>query len=187
MSSPERKTPKKKKIEVIRNKQGRVVSKSVQQSDAIRRADVEEKTSLAEEKSKREQRKTIRRDRPTTVKAAVNRAISALKPSDPEIPKEQNLDKTKTYKQNVLEDKIKYDVRGSAGQKPKVTTKKKIKRELAKEAAKKISKKALLRSIPIIGAISTLLESKPAYNKVGTVYRGRKYANGGRVAKYNKD
>tara|TARA_R100001369_G_scaffold50648_1_gene77375 strand:- start:719 stop:1267 length:549 start_codon:yes stop_codon:yes gene_type:complete len=179
--------PKKKKIKFIRNKQGKVVSEGVQQSDAIRRADVEEKTSLAEEKSKRKQRKTIRRDRPTTVKAAVNRALSVLKPSDPEIPKEQNLDKTKTYKQNVLEDKIKYDVRGSAGQKPKVETKKKIKRELAAQAAKKIGTKALLRGIPIVGAIAALLESKPAYNKGGTVYRGRNYANGGRVAKYNKD
>ena len=179
--------PKKKKIKFIRNKQGKVVSEGVQQSDAIRRADVEEKTSLAEEKANRKQRQTIRKDRPKTVKAAVNRALSKLKPSDPYDPEPPDFDKTKTYKQNVLEDKIKYDVRGGAGQKPKVPTKKKIKRELAAQAAKKIGTKALLRGIPIVGAIAALLESKPAYNKGGTVYRGRKYANGGRVAKYNKD
>ena len=54
---------------------------------------------------------------------------------------------------------------------------------MKKGVAKKISKKALLKSIPVVGAIASLLESSPAYKKGGKVSR-KKYAYGGRVAKY---
>lgn len=64
--------------------------------------------------------------------------------------------------------------------KPKTTTKRKIKTDRAKLAAKKIGTKALLKSIPVIGTIAALLESKPAYNKGGTV---KNYAKGGGVRK----
>ena len=190
--------PKKKKIKSVRNKQGDLVSERVQQQDVSRRADVEEKTSLTEEKAKQKQIKKIYKNRPRTVKAALHRVLGAMSKPDPEAAGsiEPRNPRGKSYKQNVLEDKIKYEVRGGTGDEPKVTTKKKIKRDLAKEVAKKLGTKALVKGIPVVGAIAALLESKPAGKGSDKLpsrlygpprYRGRKYANGGRVAKYNKD
>lgn len=80
------------------------------------------------------------------------------------------------YKKEVLKSKTPK----AFPRKPKTPTKRKIKTDRAKLVAKKIGTKALLRSIPVIGAIATLLESKPAYNKGGTV---KNYAKGGGVRK----
>ena len=158
------------------NKKSRFVTEQVQQEDTERRADVEEKKALAEEKARRKQRKKI--VKPPNAKAALYRMLKSDVGEEPQQPGPRP---GKSYRENVLKDKIKYRVTNV--KKPKPITKRKIKTELAKETAKKISKKALLKSIPVVGAIASLLESSPAYKKGGKVSR-KKYAYGGRVAKY---
>ena len=170
---------KKKKFNVVQNRKGRLVTEEVQLEDTERRAEVEDKKALAEEKAKRKQIKKIAR--PSSAKAALHRMLSAVTKPDIDDPGQHPSPRGKGYRQNVLEDKIKYKVKN--GKKPKVQTKKQIKREIAKETLKSVGKKTLLKSIPVVGAIATLLESSPAYKRGGKV-SGKKYAYGGRVAKY---
>ena len=149
---------KKKSMKVVQNRKGRFVSEGVQLEDTERRAEVEDKKALAEEKAKRKQAKKIAR--PSSAKAALHRMLSAVTKPDIDDPGQQTRPRGKGYRQNVLEDKIKYKVKN--GKRPKVQTKSQIQREIAKETAKKVGKKALLKSIPGIGAAYSLFEPKPA-------------------------
>ena len=149
---------KKKKFNVVQNRKGRLVTEEVQLEDTERRAEVEDKKALAEEKAKRKQAKKIAR--PSSAKAALHRMLYAVTKPDIDDPTPQRSPRGKGYRQNVLEDKIKYKVKN--GKRPKVQTKSQIQREIAKETAKKVGKKALLKTIPGIGAAYSLFESTPA-------------------------
>ena len=165
---------KKKSMKVVQNRKGRLVSEAVQLEDTERKAEIEDKKALAEEKAKRKQAKKIAR--PSSAKAALHRMLYAVTKPDIDDPTPQPSPRRKGYRQNVLEDKIKYKVKN--GKKPKVQTKKQIEREIAKETVKKVGKKTLLKSIPVIGAVATLLESTPAYKRGGPVGYTKRWKKG---------